>query len=207
MATLIPTPVSIIIQLLIILLFFIFLGSVVLGLGRVCAKRAENKTQKKPQKWFFLVVSFFFSTILYLAIADLARIIFRYQLAVNDWSFYPYDQLIKKISARMVVILLDFPVFAWVWYQATVKTADKTQEKSELMARSCFLRLELFVFGSVLFILLGTCLYNFFNWILGVGEINWTSFSGPFSYAIVTLSYSVFKLTAYFSAGKRLKLL
>ena len=136
--------------------------------------------------------------------ADLGRIILKYQFAVEDWYLFSYDQLVRQISARMVVILLDFPLLAWSWYQATIRASDEVQERSELLTRNCFVRFELVIYGLVLFLLLGICLYNFFNWVLGVSEINWVFLATPLSYGLVALVFFVIKLLRLFSLRKRL---
>jgi len=143
--------------------------------------------------------------ILFVALADLGRLIIKYHLLADWWSFYSYDQLIRQVSARMVVVLLDFPLLAWIWYQATAKVKDSSCEKAEILTRKYFLNFEVFFFGVILFLLLGICLYNFFNWVLGVAEVEWANFSAPLSYGILVLIFFTVKLLGLNSAKKKLR--
>lgn len=185
------------------LILVIFLVSLVVG--KFCARKAEKLSGKKPRKWLLLVVSFFLAIILFMASADLGRLILKYHLSTNWWTTYSHDQLIKQISARMVVILLDFPLLAWSWYQATAKVEDSSGEKAEVLTRKYFLNFEILFFGVILFLLLGICLYNFFNWVLGVTEVEWTNFSAPLSYGILALIFFTVKLLKLASAKNKLK--
>lgn len=179
--------------LLAIPLFFILFSFWVLGL--IMAKKAEKASGVRPKKWLWLVVALILGTGLYFTLSDLARIGLNYYLGDQAWTgYYSYDVFIRGLSARMVIVLLGFPLLAGIWYKATGRAENEAQEKSEVLTRKYLLTFEVVVLGLVLMIALGFGLYHVFNWVLGVSELEWATLSPFLGYGGVALIFLGTKL-------------
>lgn len=176
-------------------------------IGVICAGRAEKSTGVRPTRWLLLVATLFLGLILYVTLADLARIGLEQMFQKAASAYYSYrsysnNQLIKDISARMVITLLGVPLFALAWYKATQKAESETQEKSEVLTRKYFLTLEVIILGAIVVVSLGVCLYHLFNRLLGVSETTWRSLSPAIAYGGVAAVFLVFKLSGLRSTKK-----
>jgi hypothetical protein len=162
--------------------------------SKLSSRRAAHETALPPQKWLSLSLALLLGAGLYLTLADLARLVLNYYWSGENLSVYSYDSFVKSVSARMVVVLLGFPLLAGVWYKTTNKDKNAAQEKSEVLTRKYALSVEALLLGTIAIVFLGICLYQVFNWTLGVSVVDWSSLSPAVGYGGVALIFLAVKL-------------
>ena len=122
---------------------------------------------------YFYIVAFITLAILFWAVTDLVRVVWEMKWGVSGYSSgytYPYrgDQGLRRISMRLSTFLVTFPIWAFHWFKASLKPA----EKIDWLSRKTY-ALVVLVLTAFLVLGCGTGLvYRGMNALLGVEAAN-----------------------------------